>query len=129
MIRPRNVAGERFYLSVRTSLLSEFRNSAGLLRAFEVGIQFTSFGLLCAALERMPGIRFPDHQSPSWFTSPARFTYKGHEYQVCMPHSDLWVGPMESDVAWPETEDLLAYVKRNLLGKQLHRIRAQYALA
>jgi hypothetical protein len=129
MSRPHQLAGDRFYLSVRTSMLSEFRNSTGLLRAFEVGGEYTSFGLLCAALERMPGVRFPDHQWPSWFSAPARFTYKNHDYQVHMPFSDFWVGPVAPDEAWPETEDLLAYVKRNLLGKQLHRIRARYVLA
>ena len=46
-----------------------------------------------------------------------------------MPISDFWIGPATPDEAWPETEDLLAYVKRNLLGKQLHRIRARYVLA
>src|SRR5262245_9543178 len=47
---------EPLCLAVRTSLLSEFRNSGGVLQAFEVCHGQTTFGVLCEALSRMPGV-------------------------------------------------------------------------
>ena len=112
---------ERLCLAVRTSLLSEFRNSGGVLQAFEVCHGQTTFGVLCGALSRMPGVEFPDHNPHSWFRRPSRFTFRDQLYEVSIPHENIRVCPVNKGVALIEMEELLEYIRHNVLRSRASR--------
>jgi hypothetical protein len=112
---------EPFNLAVRTSLLSEFRNSSGVLQAFEVCHGQTTFGVLCEALSRMPGVEFPEHNPHTWFRRPSRFTFRGQLYEVSIPHENIRVCPVNKGLALIEMEELLEYVRHNVLRSRASR--------
>lgn len=112
---------EPLCLAVRTSLLSEFRNSGGVLQAFEVCHGQTTFGVLCSALSRMPGVEFPEHNPHSWFRRPSRFTFRDQLYEVSIPHENIRVCPVNKGVALIEMEELLEYVRHNVLRSRASR--------
>jgi hypothetical protein len=112
---------ERLCLAVRTSLLCEFRNSGGVLQAFEVCHGQTTFGTLCGALARMPGVAFPDHDPHSWFRRPSRFTFRDQLYEVSIPHENIRVCPVNEGQALIEMEELLEYVRHNVLRSRASR--------
>lgn len=112
---------EPLCLAVRTSLLSEFRNSSGVLQAFEVCHGQTTFGVLCEALSRMPGVEFPDHNPHSWFRRPSRFTFREQLYEVSIPHENIRVCPVNKGLALIEMEELLEYVRHNVLRSRASR--------
>jgi hypothetical protein len=112
---------EPLSLAVRTSLLCEFRNSGGVLQAFEVCYGQTTFGVLCAALSRMPGVEFPDHNPQSWFRRPSRFTFRDQLYEVSIPHENIRVCPVNKGQALIEMEELLEYVRHNVLRSRASR--------
>jgi hypothetical protein len=106
---------ERLGLAVLTSSLSEFRDSGGRLQAFELNGGHASVGTLCAALSRMPGVTFPDHDGSSWFRRPSRFIFRDTLYEVGIAHGNLSVAPVERGPAIPELEELFEYVRANVL--------------
>ena len=108
-------------LAIRTSLLCEFRNPSGLLQVFEVCYGQTTFGILCSALVRMPGVEFPGHDPQSWFRRPARFTFKGQDYEVSIPHENIRVAPVPVGPALIEMEELLDYIRHNVLRSRASR--------
>jgi hypothetical protein len=112
---------EPLCLAVRTSLLSEFRNSGGVLQAFEVCHGQTTFGVLCSALSRMPGVEFPDHNPHSWFRRPSRFTFRDQTYEVSIPHENIRVCPINKGLALIEMEEILEYVRHNVLRSRASR--------
>jgi hypothetical protein len=112
---------EPLSLAVRTSLLSEFRNSGGVLQAFEVCHGQTTFGVLCEALSRMPGVVFPDHNPHSWFRRPSRFTFRDNTYEVGIPHENIRVAPVTPGLALIEMEEVLEYVRHNVLRSRASR--------
>lgn len=112
---------EPLCLAVRTSLLCEFRNSGGVLQAFEVCHGQTTFGVLCSALARMPGVEFPDHNPHSWFRRPSRFTFRDQLYEVSIPHENIRVCPVNRGEALIEMEELLEYVRHNVLRSRASR--------
>jgi hypothetical protein len=112
---------EPLCLAVRTSLLCEFRNSGGVLQAFEVCHGQTTFGVLCSALARMPGVEFPEHNPHSWFRRPSRFTFHGQLYEVAIPHENIRVGPVTRGLALIEMEELLEYIRHNVLRSRASR--------
>ena len=112
---------EPLCLAVRTSLLSEFRNSGGVLQAFEVCHGQTTFGVLCSALSRMPGVEFPEHNPHSWFRRPSRFTFHDQLYEVSIPHENIRVCPVNKGLALIEMEELLEYVRHNVLRSRASR--------
>jgi hypothetical protein len=112
---------EPLCLAVRTSLLSEFRNSSGVLQAFEVCHGQTTFGVLCGALSRMPGVVFPEHNPHSWFRRPSRFTFRDQLYEVGIPHENIRVCPVNKGIALIEMEELLEYVRHNVLRSRASR--------
>jgi len=112
---------EPLCLAVRTSLLSEFRNSGGVLEAFEVCHGQTTFGVLCSALSRMPGVEFPEHNPHSWFRRPSRFTFREQLYEVSIPHENIRVCPVNKGVALIEMEEVLEYVRHNVLRSRASR--------
>jgi len=112
---------EPLSLAVRTSLLSEFRNSSGVLQAFEVCHGQTTFGVLCGALARMPGVEFPEHNPHSWFRRPSRFTFRDHLYEVSIPHENIRICPVNKGLALIEMEELLEYVRHNVVRSRASR--------
>jgi hypothetical protein len=106
---------------VRTSLLCEFRNSGGVLQAFEVCYGQTTFGALCGALSRMPGVEFLDHDPHAWFRRPSRFTFRGQLYEVGIPYENIRVGPVDLGQALIEMEEILEYVRHNVLRSRASR--------
>jgi hypothetical protein len=112
---------ERLCLAVRTSLLSEFRNPSGVLQAFDVCHGQTTFGVLCGALSRMPGVEFPEHDPQSWFRRPSRFTFHSQLYEVSIPHENIRVCPVNKGLALIEMEELLEYVRHNVLRSRASR--------
>jgi hypothetical protein len=112
---------EPLCLAVRTSLLSEFRNSGGVLQAFEVCHGQTTFGVLCGALARMAGVEFPDHNPHSWFRRPSRFTFRDQLYEVSIPYENIRVCPVNKGLALIEMEELLEYVRHNVLRSRASR--------
>ena len=112
---------EPLCLAVRTSLLSEFRNSGGVLQAFEVCHGQTTFGVLCSALSRMPGVEFLEHNPHSWFRRPSRFTFRDQLYEVSIPHENIRVCPVNKGVALIEMEEVLEYVRHNVLRSRASR--------
>jgi hypothetical protein len=112
---------ERLCLAVRTSLLCEFRNTGGVLQAFEVCHGQTTFGVLCSALARMPGVEFPDHDPQSWFRRPSRFTFRDQLYEISIPHENIRVCPVNLSQALIEMEEVLEYVRHNVLRSRASR--------
>ena len=105
----------RLSLAIRTSLLCEFRNTSGLLQAFEVCHGQTTFGILCEALTRMNGVEFVEHDPQAWFKRPSRFSFKGQLYEVSIPHDNIRVCPVDLGNALIEMEEILEYVRHNVL--------------
>ena len=108
---------ERRGLAVRTSVLCEFRDSGGRLQAFEVCSQ-APFGVLCEALSRMSGVEFHGHAPTAWFRRPSRFSFRGQLYEISIPHQHICVAPVNGGEAVVEMEELLDYVRRNVLKAQ-----------
>ena len=112
---------ERLCLAVRTSLLCEFRNTSGVLQAFEVCHGQTTFGVLCSALLRMTGVTFPDHDPHSWFRRPSRFTFRENLYEISIPHENIRVCPVNMGQALIEMEEILEFVRHNVLRSRASR--------
>jgi hypothetical protein len=115
------VVERRLMLAVRTSLLCEFRDTSGLLQAFEVCHGQATFGSLCNALLGIPGVEFPDHDPQAWFRRPARFTFKGQLYEVSIPFDTIRVSPIGAEQALIDMEELLEFVRHNVLRKRTSR--------
>ena len=118
--------GERIFLSVCTSMLNEFRNSAGQLRAFEVRREYTSFGVLCTSLAKCHGVQFQGIKGAMWHPRPARFVFRGHSFQVAIPFADVWVGPIEPGDTHSALKELLDFVKYNVLRHRFSLHRSHY---
>jgi hypothetical protein len=118
---PTALGERRLSLAIRTSLLCEFRNPSGLLQAFEVCNGQTTFGVLCSALLRMPGVEFPEHDPQSWFRRPARFTFKGQLYEVSIPYDNIRICPIGTQQGLIDMEELLEFVRHNVLRSRVSR--------
>ena len=125
---PSRRRAERLWLAVLTSSLSEFRDSGGRLQAFELSRGQTSFGILCDALSRMPGIAFPDHQADSWYRRPSRFTFRDTLYEVGVSHGNLSVVPVEPGPAIAEMDEILEYVRANVLKSAKSRFVTEHRI-
>ena len=111
----------RLSLAIRTSLLCEFRTASGVLQAFEVCPGQTTFGVLCNTLSRMPGVEFPGHDPLDWFKRPSRFTFRGELYEVSIPYDNIRVCPVDVGKPVIEMEELLEYVRHNVLKPKAAR--------
>ena len=109
----------------QTDGVSEFRYSDGTLHAFEIRNEEVDFGSLCQVLARLPGVTFIDAKRFWAYPRPARFMFKGVEYEVCIPIADFWVGPTKSELAHAGTEELLVHVRRTVLGRKLYKVLAR----
>jgi hypothetical protein len=117
----------RFRLSMRTSMLNEFRDTSGALGAFELSHRFTSVGALSTALARLPGIYFNNAGASLWVGGPRRFTFKDRDYEISAPHTDILVAPAEPGAIYRETEDLLRLVRENLIPRWQSRERSRFS--
>ena len=115
------VMAPRLSLALRTSLLCEFRSHSGVLQAFDVCYGQTTFGALCGALMLMPGVEFPGHVPLAWFARPSRFTFKGQRYEVGIPYDNIRVCPVDAGVSLIEMEELLEFVRHNVLRTRVSR--------
>jgi hypothetical protein len=118
--------GERVCLAVRTSMLNEYRNDAGQLRAFEIRRELTGFGTLCSSLAKISGVKFQALPASSWYPRPARFVFQGHAFQVAIPFADYWIGPTEHGDSHASLKEILDYVKLNMLRHRLVLARSHY---
>jgi hypothetical protein len=120
-------AADRFRLSIRTSMLSEFRDSSGALGAFELSHHYTSLGALCTTLARLPGIRLDTAQNSLWSAHPNRFTFKERVFELSIPIADIRIAPAEAGAACRETEELLLLVAGELVSKWKLRGRPRFS--
>src|SRR5690349_3073507 len=108
------IVGERLVLAVRTTRFSEFRSPEGALLLFEIASRCTSFGRLCTRLAQLPGVAFADAVRPVKYNGPARFSYKGTEYEVSVPHADYRIGPVDLASPPAHTDEVLTYVREHV---------------
>jgi hypothetical protein len=118
--------GESISLAVRTSMLNEYRNAAGKLRAFEVRREYTSFGVLCSTLAKHAGAEFPDFTGTTWYPRPARFRFNGHLFQVAIPYTDYWIGPIAPGDTHSSLVELLDVVRNTVLRHRMLLLRTHY---
>ena len=116
----------RFRLTVRTSMLSEYRDAAGALGAIEVSHRFTTAGALRTALAQLPGIEIDSAPTSLWSTARNRFKFRSVAYQISIPHEDIRIAPFEAGAIHPETEELLRMLAESLLPRWQSRHRSRY---
>jgi hypothetical protein len=117
---------QRFRLSMRTSMLSEYRDAQGALGAFELSHQFTSIGAMSTALSKLPGVYFDPTSGSLWAAGSNRFTFKDREYELSVPYADVRIAPVEPGATYRETEDLLRLVVENLVPRWQNRARTRF---
>ncbi len=106
--------GERIALTMRTSCLSEFRTMSGALAMIEISGPRMTFGRVCALLARIPGVEFADFKVPARFTGPARFRFKGQDFEVTMAPLGSRVTVRDPLAAESQSSELLTHVKEQL---------------
>jgi hypothetical protein len=107
-------------------MMSEYRDAAGTLGAFELSHHFTTAGALRTALSQLPGIQFNNGPTTLWAASRNRFTYKGILFEISIPFGDIRVAPAEAGAVHRETEELFRMLAENLLPKWQNRSRSRY---
>jgi hypothetical protein len=107
-------------------MLSEFRDAAGALGAFELSYRFTSAGALRTTLTQIPGVRFDEASASLWSTGQSRFTYNNREFEITIPFEDVRVAPLEAGAIYRETEELLRLLAEKLLPKWRSRERLRF---
>ena len=103
-------------------MIDELRRPDGRLFAFDVRSGYTTYRGLCRFLSRYPGVEFTVRPRPLIGTHPARFKFRGKEFEVCVPFSDYWVGPADAQQTFEEVEELLAYVRSKLIAPWKRRL-------
>jgi hypothetical protein len=88
MSSSQETASERPALTLRTSVLSEFRSADGALAIFDIAGNCTTFGMFCISLARIPGLEFADLKPPARFRGPARFRFMDQDFAISMAHLD-----------------------------------------
>ena len=116
----------QFTLSVRTSMVNEYRDASGILGAFELNHHFTGVGALRAALARLPGIQFEGAATSMWAGGPNRFTFKKRLYQISTPFQDIRIAPADPTDIFLETEELLKLIGDHLFPKWTARVRSRF---
>jgi hypothetical protein len=123
---PTTTMESRFRLAVRTSMLSEYRDAAGALGAFEVSHRFTTAGALRTALGQLPGIELDSAPTSLWSGGRNRFRFKDVIFEISIPFEDIRIAPVEEGAVYPETEDLLRMLAESLLPRWMNRARSRY---
>ena len=107
-------------------MLSEYRDAAGALGAFELSHRFTSAGALRTTLTQIPGVHFEEATASLWSTGKSRFTYKNRVFEITVPSEDVRIAPAEAGAIYSETEELLRLLAENLLPKWQSRARSRF---
>lgn len=116
----------RFRLTIRTSMLSEYRDAAGRLGAVEFNHQFATTGSIRNALMCIPGVEFELHGDSAWSPGQTRFKFKDRLYELSAPHQDVRITAAESGAAYRETDELLRLLTEYLLPKWQNRARSRF---
>jgi hypothetical protein len=116
----------QFTLSVRTSMVNEYRDASGILGAFELNHHFTGVGALRAALVKMPGIQFEGAGASMWGRGSSRFTLKKRLFAITTPFQDVRIAPADPTDIFLETEELLKLVGDTLFPKWTARARSRF---
>ncbi len=69
----------------------------------------------------MPGVEFVGRQAQSWFRRPSQFTFKGELYEASIPYDNIRIAPIDHGKALIEMEELLEYVRHNVLRARASR--------
>jgi hypothetical protein len=107
-------------------MLSEYRDAAGALGAFELSHRFTTAGALRTALGHLPGVQFDGPPASLWSKARDRFTFKNRAFEISVPFADIRVAPAEAGAVYPETEELLRALAEDLLPKWQNRARSRF---
>lgn len=118
--------GSRFRLSVRTSMVSEYRDADGTLGAFELSHRFTTAGALRTSLAQLPGIELESTLNSLWSVNRTRFRFKHLIYEISIPFADIRIAPAEPGAVYPETEDLMRLLAENLVPRWMNRARSRF---
>ena len=116
----------RFRLTMRTSMLSEYRDAAGRLAVVEFSHEFATTGSMRNALARIPGVEFELHGDSAWSVGRTRFKFKDRLYELSAPNLDVRIAPAEGGAVYRETEELLRLLSESLLPKWQNRARARF---
>ena len=116
----------RLRLTLRTSMLSEYRDAAGGLGAFEFSHEFATTGAVRNALTRISGVEFELHGDSAWAVGRTRFKFRDRLYELSAPHLDVRIAPAESGAAYRETDELLRLLREYLLPKWQNRARTRF---
>ena len=119
-------SGNGLRLTVRTSMMSEFRDASGTLGAFELSHRFTTAGALRTTLSQLPGVEFDSAPASLWCTTRNRFKFKNVAYQISIPFEDIRIAPAEWGAIYPETEELLRMLSESLMPRWQNRQRSRY---
>ena len=117
---------DRFRLTMRTSMVSEFRDAAGRLGAVEFSRDFTTTGAMRNALSQIPGVAFELHGDSPQSLGPMRFKFKDRLYEISAPYKDVRIAAVERGAAYRETDDLLRLLAERLLPKWRNRAQARF---
>jgi hypothetical protein len=116
----------RLRLTMRTSMLNEYRDAAGGLGAFEFNSEFATTGSVRNALTRIPGVEFELHGDSAWTAGRTRFKFRDRLYELSAPHLDVRIAPAESGAIYRETHELLRLLSEYLLPKWQNRGRTRF---
>ena len=78
---------------------------------------YISFRQLWQCVSRIPGVHFTE-KCTSFVSgdSHADFVFKGHEFMIDTPFSDLWVGPKDTHQTYPEIQEIQEYVEHHAIS-------------
>ena len=107
-------------------MMSEYRDAAGALGAFELSHRFTTAGALRTTLGELPGVEFDSAPASLWCTTRNRFKFKNVAYQISIPFEDIRIAPAEWGTIYPETEELLRMLAESLMPRWQNRQRSRY---
>jgi hypothetical protein len=107
-------------------MLSEYRDAAGVLCAFELSHRFTTAGALRTALSQLPGIQLDSGPASLWSAARNRFTFKNRVFEISVPFADIRIAPAEAGAVYQETEQLRRMLAENLLPRWQNRSRSRF---
>jgi hypothetical protein len=107
-------------------MVSEYRDAAGALGAFELSHRFATAGALRTALAQIPGVEFDSGPTSLWSTARNRFRFKNLEYEISTPFVDIRIAPAEPGAVYRETDELLRLLAESLLPRWQSRERSRF---
>ena len=116
----------RLRLTLRTSMVNEYRDAAGGLGAFEFNHEFATMGALRNALARTRGVELELHGDPASSEGRTRFKFIDRLYELSAPHRDVRIAPAERGAVYRETDELLRLLCDYLLPKWRNRAPTRF---